>query len=63
MTLIEALNILADSHTRDDHAVGFTVSAMADQFQASRAEYVEAWGVVRKHLGRPVRPEKNEIPW
>lgn len=50
-----ALAILADSHTRDDDLVGFVVEAGgAPAPWISMSDYLEAWKVVRRHIGRQV---------
>lgn len=62
MTLDLALRVLADVHTRDDLQFGFIVSAGAHPYDHltpwSPSDYLEAWRVVRAHLGLQVEPEK-----
>lgn len=51
MTLEEALHILCDTHTRDHPDLGYEIpyGNMPPPY-ISMHEYVEAWGVVRKHI-------------
>ncbi len=60
--LHEALQILADTHTRDDRAFGFVIMAGAGWTpygRWSQQEYNNAWRVVREQLGYGVDPEKH----
>jgi hypothetical protein len=62
MTLESALFVLTHVHTQDDMRGGFTVHARSgvhDQTRFSPHEYIEAWKVVRKHIGLPTRPSKE----
>lgn len=62
MTLDQALNILADFHTRDDDQVGFVVHMSAGHHYApwrSDADYVTAWRTVRAHLRRSIEPHQE----
>lgn len=59
MTLDEALQILAESHTRDDDFSGFTVESTRDPLgRWTRYEYVEAWKAVRQHLHLQTEPKE-----
>ena len=63
MKLKEALNVLADIHTRDNDFAGFTVHMCSSTFNApwrTGSDYVEAWKTVRKHLGRNVDPARED---
>ena len=63
MELAEALDILANIHTRDDDAVGFVVLAGAQwrpyESQWSQDQYIEAWGVVRRHTFMQTKPNSR----
>lgn len=62
MTLFDALRILAAVHTRDDDQAGFTINTAAlhtDFMPCSKAEYLEAWSVVREQLHQPFGPLKE----
>jgi len=50
MSIRDALWVLERAHTRDDAQVGYRVETLPQVFEHSRAEYIEAWGVVRDHL-------------
>lgn len=50
MNIRDALWVLERAHTRDDAQVGYRVETLPQVFEHSRAEYIEAWGVVRDHL-------------
>jgi hypothetical protein len=59
MELSKALHILAEAHTREDHAAGFTVQGHVGGSYFDRytqAEYIEAWRTVRLTLHLPVDP-------
>ena len=58
MTLYEALNVLADCHTRPDDLAGFTYNGVADTMMHGHARHLEAWETVLRELGRlpPVEP-------
>jgi hypothetical protein len=61
MTLDEALRLITDVHTQDDPLIGFTISpgrGPYDQHRFTVAEYLEAWEVIRKHLGLQTRPSE-----
>lgn len=51
MTIEEALNILCESHTRDHPELGYEIpmGALPPRY-INQSDYVEAWGVVRKHI-------------
>lgn len=54
-TLLDALFILAQVHTRDDDIIGFVVDASArpnDKGVETR-DYIDAWQVVRQQLHQP----------
>lgn len=53
LSLNGALIILAAMHTDTDASVGFMVSGVPRWSNYSMEHYVEAWRVVRKHLGMP----------
>lgn len=61
MTLDQALRVLADIHTKDDHQVGFVfmVGATAHRglTQWSVDDHINAWRVVRQHLHMTVDPK------
>lgn len=57
MGLCRALSILVEAHTRDDNLVGFTVEMGGpDRFWSGSADYITAWAVVRRAVGRQTRP-------
>lgn len=59
MPLQKALLILAQTHTRDDHEIGFVVcpGAYAHPLSEwSQYQYLEAWRAVRAHLHMEVDP-------
>jgi hypothetical protein len=62
VTLSQALHILAETHTRDDDEIGFTVQAYVGNdfltYRYSREEYIEAWKVVREHAHMQTEPAK-----
>lgn len=59
MSLIQALTILVDVHTKRDDQIGFTVQMGATPYPGASpamscdADYVEAWAVLRRALGEP----------
>ncbi len=60
MDLNQALHVLAEIHTRDDHVTGFVVEKFPKSFDASRwtqGDYIEAWKAVREHLHMLTEPE------
>jgi hypothetical protein len=54
MPLGQALWILAEAHTREDHQTGFTVETTP---QHNLAEYIEAWRSLRYNIGKPTEAE------
>lgn len=50
--LNRALRILAESHTRGKPDIGYVVESTVvyDLMLHSRTDYLDAWGVVRRHL-------------
>lgn len=61
MTLDDALNILADFHTRDDDVAGFRVHKMGIYgAHWSPSDYIEAWKTVRAYLHRSVEPGEQD---
>ena len=56
MSLGRALYILASAHTDDDEQVGFRVHATAASEWFSVSDYIQAWKVVREHIGLPTEP-------
>lgn len=63
MTLFTALRILAETHTRDDAAVGFVIMAGASPMSYvsphSPERYNEAWKVVREQLHMQTEPDSK----
>lgn len=61
MTLNKALSILVMVHTRDDDNLGFQVmiGARPNDALISGSEYLEAWRVVRDHLGMPTKGKSD----
>lgn len=60
VTINEALRVLADLHTRDDHVTGFVVE-MHPSFTMSfwtQEDYVTAWKIVRERLHMQTEPNK-----
>jgi hypothetical protein len=57
MNLFQAITVLADVHTREDEQIGYVVKmAPSLMLRASRfteAEYIDAWGVIRREAGLP----------
>jgi len=58
MTLYEALNILADAHTRPDDVAEFTYCHQPDTMRHGHARHLAAWKVVLREIGRlyPIEP-------
>lgn len=66
MTLIEALDILARVHTKEDELAGFIVRAGVPSYDIMSAgvtwtAYVDAWGKLRAELNMPYEP-KDDAP-
>lgn len=59
MSLVQALTILVDVHTKPDAELGFIVQMGATPYpgaspaMSSDYDYTEAWGVLRRALGEP----------
>lgn len=53
MSLGRALFLLAQAHTDPDELVGFRVHATPSIY-VGYSDYIEAWRVVREHLGLPI---------
>lgn len=73
MTLHQAMLILSEVHTQDDHEIGFTVQIGASphmsvsRYQQYPGDYVEAWRVVRVACGLPTemsraKPRREASP-
>jgi hypothetical protein len=61
-TLFDALRILAETHTREDHLMGFVVEVGAGPGPYSRwsqGAYIKAWKIVREQCHMPTEPEKR----
>lgn len=61
VTLFDALRVLADSHTRDDHQMGFIIEAALPSpyvMRHSMDDYNRAWAVVREQLHMQTEPQK-----
>lgn len=59
ISLEEALRLLAEVHTQDDAQTGFRVNMGAIPASFQQRYYVEAWGVVRVHLGMQTEPSQR----
>ncbi len=61
MTLFSALRIIAETHTRDDDAVGFVIEVGASPMSYASPHpperYNEAWRVVREQLNMQTEPK------
>lgn len=55
--LYNALEVLANAHTRSNDRSGFTVETLPQVFEHSRAQYIEAWRIVRGALGYRTEPD------
>lgn len=64
MSLCRALSLLVEAHTRDDDLVGFTVETgpRVDPPWMGKGEYLEAWSVVRRAVGRQTKPADPATP-
>lgn len=63
MSLCRALSLLVEAHTRDDDRVGFTVEMGGpDRFLGSGADYITAWAVIRRAVGRQTHPSPESSP-
>lgn len=62
MPLYKALLILASTHTRDDHEMGFVVvygaSAYNNTTQFTQDDYIRAWESVRANLHMQIEPQE-----
>jgi len=59
VTINEALRVLADFHTRDDHVMGFVVETHPCSFDVSfwsQADYIQAWKIVRERVHMQTEP-------
>lgn len=61
MTLFDALRVLAETHTRDDDRIGFTIvvgaSPASPMSQYPVEIYDQAWDVVREQLHMQTFPK------
>ena len=64
MNLNQALRVLADIHTKDDHQVGFVfmvgATAHHNMTRWSVDDHIQAWRVVREHLHMQVDPQPSQ---
>lgn len=61
MSLGEALQLLAEVHTREDSHTGYVVDMGAVPPWPYQKDYVQAWGVLRARLGMPSAPPTQQI--
>lgn len=58
LSLRQAIDILVDVHTKDDHQLGYTFVGVDPFPRCSQMEYAGAWGVIRKFAGCRTSPDE-----
>ena len=56
MSLVQALSILVECHTRDDELTGYVVHGGPYQRYVTQSDYLKAWASVRQAIGRETEP-------